>query len=154
MKQHASNACGTVAAFHAMVNMSTSYPDVIAKDSYLSKFIESTKTLNAEDRGNYFKKDKGLEKAHFAAVKKGQSQVVTKVSTHFVAFVEVDGCLYELDGRKYGPVNHGPCKGNEVLAKSCEVIQKFMERDPGELRFTIMALAYANTAQFDQFAYE
>jgi len=154
MKQYASNACGTVAAFHAIVNMSKEYPDLIAKESYFAKFIESTKPLTAEERGNYFKKDKGLESAHKKAVKKGQSEVTARVSTHFIAFVEVDGSLYELDGRRAAPVNHGPCKGNEVLAKSCQVIQRFMDRDPGELRFTIMAMAFANTNQFDQFAYE
>jgi len=154
MKQHAANACGTVAAFHAIVNMNRDYPDLIAKESFFANFIDNTKTLNAEERGNYFKKDKGLEKAHKKAVKKGQSEVTARVSTHFIAFVEVDGSLYELDGRKSAPVNHGPCKGNEVLAKSCNVIQGFMDRDPGELRFTIMALAFAGGNQFDQFAYE
>ncbi len=26
---------------------------------------------------------------------------------HFIAFVQKDGCVYELDGRKSGPVSHG-----------------------------------------------
>ncbi len=145
MKQYASNACGTVAAFHAIANISKYYLDLVGKDSYFEKFLENTKDLSPEERGEYFKKDKGLEKAHKKAVKKGQSQVTDRVNTHFICFVEVEGNIYELDGRESGPVNHGPCRSNELLAKSCEAIQKFIERDPGELRFTIMALANSNS---------
>ena len=143
MKQYAANACGTVAAFHAIANISKCYPDLIQKESFFANFLENTKDLTPEERGNYFKKDKSLEKAHKKAVQKGQSHVTDRVNTHFISFVEVDGSIYELDGREKGPINHGKCKSNELLPKACEIIQKFMERDPGELRFTIMALAYS-----------
>jgi hypothetical protein len=33
---------------------------------------------------------------------------IFKVDLHFVAFVNVEGDLYELDGRKDGPLNLGP----------------------------------------------
>jgi len=145
MKQYASNACGTVAAFHAITNVSKCYPDLIEKDSFFEKFVENTKDLTPAERGDYFKKDKSLEKAHKKAVSKGQSQVTDRVTTHFICFVEVDGALYELDGSKDAPINHGKCRSNELLTKACEAIQTFIERDPGELRFTIMALAYSGS---------
>ena len=144
MKQYAANACGTIAAFHAITNIAPYYKDLIKPDSYLEKFVENTKALSPEDRGKYFKKDKQLETAHKIAVHEGATQVTEKVTTHFISFVEVEGSLYELDGRKSGPINHGPCKGMELLPKACQAIQKFMDRDPGELRFTIMALASAS----------
>ncbi len=31
-----------------------------------------------------------------------------EVDLHFIAFVQREGSLYELDGRKAGPINHGP----------------------------------------------
>lgn len=31
------------------------------------------------------------------------------MNSHFAAFVEKDGSLYELDGRKPFPINHGKC---------------------------------------------
>ena len=34
-----------------------------------------------------------------------------KVDFHFIAFVEKDGHLYELDGRKSGPVDCGKIEG-------------------------------------------
>lgn len=53
----------------------------------------------------------------------------------------VDGHLYELDGRKAFPINHGPSTADTVLEDATAVVKKFMERDPEELRFTIIALA-------------
>jgi hypothetical protein len=64
-------------------------------------------------------------------------------AVHFISFVAVDGDLYELDGRKAGPVNHGPCQPDEVLKKSVAVIKGFMERDPNALQFNMVALGPA-----------
>jgi ubiquitin carboxyl-terminal hydrolase L3 len=55
--------------------------------------------------------------------------------------VHVDGQLYELDGRKAGPVCHGSTTPMTLLNDSVVVLKQFMERDPGEVRFTILALA-------------
>ena len=40
---------------------------------------------------------------------------------HFIAFVPCDGFLYELDGRKSGPVNHGPTSADTVLQDAVKV---------------------------------
>ena len=55
-------------------------------------------------------------------------------------YSNVDGNLYELDGRKSFPINHGPTSQESLLSDSCKIIQEFMKRDPTELRFTIVAL--------------
>ena len=51
------------------------------------------------------------------------------------------GHLYELDGRKAFPINHGETSPETLLADACRVIQGFFDRDPEEVGFTIMALA-------------
>lgn len=48
-----------------------------------------------------------------------------------------------LDGRKKSPVNHGVSSAETILPDACKVIQGFMERQPGEVRFTIVALCEA-----------
>ena len=53
----------------------------------------------------------------------------------------VDDTLYELDGRKICPINHGPCTQDTVLERSIEVIKEFMARDPDEMRFTMIAFS-------------
>jgi hypothetical protein len=52
-----------------------------------------------------------------------------QVDYHFVCFVPVDGCLYELDGRKDTPINHGATTADSFLADAAKVIkEQFMVR--------------------------
>lgn len=52
-----------------------------------------------------------------------------EVDLHFVAFVCVAGALYELDGRKAGPINHGPCAPERLLEETARVVRaNFIER--------------------------
>lgn len=44
------------------------------------------------------------------------------------------------DGRKEFPINHGPSSAETILEDACKVVRAFMERDPEELKFTIVAL--------------
>lgn len=50
------------------------------------------------------------------------------------SFSEVNGILYELDGRKEGAVPHGETSSATLLQDACLVVKQFMERDPEELR--------------------
>ena len=38
-----------------------------------------------------------------------------EINLHFIAFVHRDGSLYELDGRKPFPINHGPSSDDTLL---------------------------------------
>ena len=60
---------------------------------------------------------------------------------HAISCREVDGDLYELDGRKASAINHGPSSAESLLADAVGVVKQFMARDPEELRFTVVALA-------------
>ena len=60
---------------------------------------------------------------------------------HFVAFVEHQGTLYELDGRKQRPIAHGPTTKETLAVDVGRVVQEFMQRDPDQLNFTLLALA-------------
>lgn len=141
MRQYVGNACGTIGLLHAVGNNVATAPP--ADGSWLARFFDATRAMDAHGIASYLEEDDELEETHESTAQEGQSEVVMDVNTHFVAFVEVGGHIYELDGRKEGPVNHGPSSAETLLADACRVVKGFMERDPEELRFTIMALAPA-----------
>ena len=42
------------------------------------------------------------------------------------------------------PVNLGPCSAEQLLAKSCLEIQKYMQRDPDNLNFSTVVVCQAD----------
>lgn len=85
---------------------------------------------------------------HDSSAHGGQSRVPPideVVLLHFVSFIHADGCIYELDGRKPFPINHGPCSAHSLLQDAVNVI-KAQYIDPGlasnpDIRYSIIALA-------------
>jgi len=55
--------------------------------------------------------------------------------------VEKEGCLYELDGRKSGPISHGATTRDSFLEDAAKVCRNLMAVDPDNLQFTLVALA-------------
>lgn len=143
IKQTIGNACGTIALLHASSNGKLVAPELVTPDSYLAKFEGSIANMSSEEIADFLEEDKELEVTHEAAAEEGDTEQITEeedVDTHFICFSQVDGHLYELDGRKEFPINHGPSSEDNLLEDACKVIVGFMARQPGELRFTIVAL--------------
>jgi ubiquitin carboxyl-terminal hydrolase L3 len=144
MKQTVGNACGTVGILHAIGNARNNGKLQFSPGCYLERFYAATATLTPEEIADYLENDDTVEEIHASAAEEGQSDVPDDqqdVDTHFICFSCVDGHLYELDGRKAFPINHGPSSPDTVLEDATNVIKQFMARDPEEIRFTIMALA-------------
>jgi len=100
--------------------------------------------LDADARAKVIEEDDALETAHVGASVEGQSVVPTgdeEVDLHFVALVEVDGGVWELDGRKSGPVYHGATTGAGLLRDAVPVIKKYMDAASGSINFNAIALA-------------
>ena len=49
------------------------------------------------------------------------------------------------DGRKSGPINHGPTTKDTLLEDAAKVCKEYMARDPGEIGFSMVALGPADT---------
>ncbi|CAM9127572.1 unnamed protein product [Ectocarpus sp. 8 AP-2014] len=154
MKQTVGNACGTVGLLHCALNASISKGITLDKECFLHRFWEKTRQLSPAQIAQALHDEDELEEVHEEAAQEGQSDQIAreeKINTHFVCLTEMDGTLYELDGRKEGPVPHGSTSPATLLQDACAVVKQFMDRDPGELRqaprrgFTIVALAPAAT---------
>ena len=68
-----------------------------------------------------------------------------EVDFHYVCFVKSSKTdhLYELDGDRKGPVDHGMLKGGGDLlsGEALKVIQKFISREKGaNVNFSLLAL--------------
>jgi len=142
MHQTVGNACGTVGILHAIGNMRQQI--TFDPTCYLSRFFAATESKSPSEIAVYLEQDNEMEECHTSAADAGQSDQLESVddpiNTHFVCFSVVDNHLYELDGRKKFPINHGPSSEATLLNDACRVIQQFMQRDPEEVRFTILAL--------------
>jgi|TARA_B110000977_G_scaffold198800_1_gene284507 ubiquitin carboxyl-terminal hydrolase L3 len=141
-KQTIGNACGTIGVLHAVGNNLDKF--TIEPNSYFSKFFENTKAMSPDERAKYLESDDSLETAHESAVAAGETDCPTideQINLHFVALVEVDGGLYELDGRKKTPIYHGTTTSETLLKDSVPVIQKFIASAEGSVKFNAIALA-------------
>ena len=145
-KQRIGNACGTIGILHALGNLSQDSKDaLIRKDSWLDKFLKNSEGLDGIEKAKLLEGDNRISTMHDSATndetnETDRGNINDKILTHFIAFSNIGNELYELDGRKNGPIFHGKTTSETLLEDSCKVIEKFMKRDPSELRFTILAL--------------
>ncbi|CAK7295716.1 ubiquitin carboxyl-terminal hydrolase isozyme L1 [Vulpes vulpes] len=141
MKQTIGNSCGTIGLIHAVANNQDKLE--FEDGSVLKQFLSETEKLSPEDRAKCFEKNEAIQAAHDAVAQEGQCRVDDKVNFHFILFNNVDGHLYELDGRMPFPVNHGTSSEDSLLQDAAKVCREFTEREQGEVRFSAVALCKA-----------
>jgi len=140
-RQTIPNACGTIGLLHTLASNTD---NISIEDGPLKNLLDKTKDLTPDERAKVLEEDEELAKAHKTSASSGQTSTPREdedVNSHFVTFIEKDGSLYELDGRKPFPINHGTC--TNLLQDSVGIIKKFMKRDPDNIQFTVIALASA-----------
>lgn len=148
MKQLVGNACGTIAVLHVLANAVFSGRLSVAADSFLGKFMARCQDVSPLMRGQVFETSEGIEEVHMQCARTGQTatpEADAPVDSHFVAFTFADGRLYELDGGKIGPVDHGPTTAETFLKDTMKIIQKeFIDRlDSTELFFSLITFGPA-----------
>ena len=148
MKQRIGNACGTIGLLHGLYNVPEPLRVAAVKpDSRLSSFLEGCPAaLDPVAKAEQLEANVAIRDHHDAATSSednatSRGNINDKVDTHFIALTCVNNGLFELDGRKAGPVRHGPTTQATLLKDACQVVKNFMARDPNEMRFTILALA-------------
>ncbi|KAJ3088921.1 Ubiquitin carboxyl-terminal hydrolase isozyme L3 [Quaeritorhiza haematococci] len=92
------NACGTIGLLHSLANNQ----DVLGlADGPLKRILDRTKTTGPKDRAALLEGDEDLARIHEESSLEGQTAAPSRdeeVDLHFVAFVQKDGHVYELDG--------------------------------------------------------
>lgn len=138
VKQVIGNACGTIGLLHAVANNEQKLE--LDANKFFAKFLGQTRKMNLNERAVALEANPDIEVEHQSLASEAKSDVSHAVNDnlHFNAFVEVGGDLYELDGRKNRPINHGKC--TDLLRDAVTVVQQFMSRDPNEIRFNLVAL--------------
>ncbi|XP_044307185.1 ubiquitin carboxyl-terminal hydrolase BAP1 isoform X3 [Varanus komodoensis] len=145
------NSCATHALLSVLLNCSS-----VDLGPTLSRMKEFTKGFNPESKGYAIGNAPELAKAHNSHARpeprhlpekqNGISAVRTMEAFHFVSYVPIKGRLFELDGLKVYPIDHGPwAEDEEWTDKARRVI---MERiglaTAGEpyhdIRFNLMAV--------------
>jgi ubiquitin carboxyl-terminal hydrolase L3 len=138
VKQVIGNACGTIGLLHAVANNEQKLE--LDANKFFAKFLGQTQKMDLMERAVALEANTDIEVEHQSLAAEAKSDVSHAVNDnlHFNAFVEVGGDLYELDGRKNRPINHGKC--TNLLYDACTIVQQFMSRDPNEIRFNLVAL--------------
>ncbi|PGG96660.1 hypothetical protein AJ79_09497 [Helicocarpus griseus UAMH5409] len=147
-KQTIRNACGLIGLLHAVSNGPVKQH--ILPGSDLEKLLRDAEPLTPDARADLLYASKALESAHADAAKKGDSAVPDadeKIDLHFVCFAKgSDGHLWELDGRRKGPLDRGVLGEDEdVLSeKGLQMgVRQLLKREAeagGDLRFSLVSL--------------
>ncbi|RMZ89302.1 hypothetical protein DV736_g3462, partial [Chaetothyriales sp. CBS 134916] len=148
-KQTIRNACGLIGLLHSVTNGYAR--EQIIEDSGLDKLLKQAIPLKPNERADLLYNSQALEAAHATAAARGDSTAPdarAAVDLHFVAFVkDKNGNLWELDGRRKGPLNRGKLEPDEdvLSAKGQELgVLAFLKREEeaggGELRFSVVML--------------
>jgi ubiquitin carboxyl-terminal hydrolase L3 len=149
-KQTIGNACGLIGLLHAVSNGAAK--SHIGKDSELAKLLADAIPLSPAKRADLLYESHALESAHASAASTGDTAAPAaddKVDLHFVCFVKTeDNHLWELDGRRKGPLDRGQLPaGEDALGETAlELgVRAFLKRESaaggGDLRFSLIVLA-------------
>lgn len=134
--QTVSNACGTIAVVHSIMNNLDKA--TITSGSWFENFISQSMEMSPEQRAELIYNDKELEQKHEEHAQASDVDIPDNVDTHYIAFVKLDGKLWELDGRKPQQICHGDC--DDLLLNSLNVIKNdFMPHITDPLRISIAA---------------
>ncbi|KAH6631764.1 hypothetical protein F5144DRAFT_572107 [Chaetomium tenue] len=145
-RQTIRNACGLVGLLHAAGNGAAR--GFVQEGSVLGRLLGEAVGLGPAERARLLERDEELAKAHRGVAEKGDTTAPDArddVDLHYVCFVKgADGGLWEMDGRRKGPLRRGDLEeAEDVLSEKALALGplKFLEREAADLRFSCVALA-------------
>ncbi|KAK0655759.1 ubiquitin carboxyl-terminal hydrolase [Cercophora newfieldiana] len=148
-KQTIGHACGSIGLLHSVLNGPAS--EYILPGSLAEKIRDAAAPLGMDARAQMLYDSQEFEEAHMACAHLGDTvapEATSEVPTgHFVAFVKVDGRLWELEGSRQGPIDRGELGDDEDLLspRALElglkrIITLEKEDGVGDIYFSCLAL--------------
>lgn len=119
-RQRITHACGLIGLLHCITNSTRAF---IREGSDLDRLVRAITPLEPEARARYLHDSDLLAAAHDAAAHSGDTEAPPLgecPDNAFIAFTKgSDGHLYELEGRRKGPIDRGLLAENEdVLSEA------------------------------------
>uniref|UniRef100_A0A6B0VDB0 Ubiquitin carboxyl-terminal hydrolase n=1 Tax=Ixodes ricinus TaxID=34613 RepID=A0A6B0VDB0_IXORI len=141
-KQVINNACATQAILSVLLNVK--HPDISLGETLLS-FRDFCQSFDATMKGLTLSNSDVIREVHNSFSRQQMFEFDVKQSSkdddvyHFIGYVPIDGRLYELDGLKPFPIDHGPWQpGQDWTDKFRMVITERL--GGGDIRFNLMAV--------------
>lgn len=127
-KQTISNACGTTAVVHALLNQSDIFPESDKACCLLQDYHMKSRKMSWIERASALAL---LENVHQQCASIGEPVEDELPDLHYICFIVgkspgSDGSrlgLWELDGRKAGPIYHGKCDKLDLMKKASDLIK-------------------------------
>ncbi|OWR48703.1 ubiquitin carboxy-terminal hydrolase [Danaus plexippus plexippus] len=143
LKQVLSNVCGTIALVHSVAN---NINTIDLEDGILKDYLKSASGLDAAAKGALLENSTHIFRAYEEVLNSANNPAnedSEPVNNHFITFIHKNGNLYELDGRKSIPINHGPTTPETLLDDSAKICLEFIAREPDNIGFNVVALVPA-----------
>lgn len=144
-KQVINNACATQAILSLLFNMK--HADVQLGDT-LTDFKEFVSSFDPAVKGLSLSNSDTIRGVHNSFARQQMFEFDQKLADkdddvfHFIGYMPIDGRLYELDGLKDGPLDHGAVPADSDWIDSVRpIIEKRIQKySADEIHFNLMAL--------------
>jgi len=151
-RQVINNACATQAIMSVLMNIEDSG---VTLGTTLQEFKEFCGALDPETKGLALSNSDQIRSVHNSFARQTLFEFDSKKADkdddvfHFVSFVPINGRIYELDGLKAGPVDHGPAGEDWTDAVRPVIEARMMKYTQGEIHFNLMAVIQDKTIRYN-----
>lgn len=144
-KQVINNACATQAVVSLLLNCT--HPDVDIGPE-LTKLKEFSMSFDPRMRGLTLSNSQTIRMAHNSMSPYMHFEFDQKMASkdddvyHFIGYMPIEGRLYELDGLREGPIDHGPIAPEQDWLDVVRpiIMKRINIYTEGEIHFNLMAL--------------
>jgi len=152
-KQVINNACATQAILSVLMNINSSE---VVLGSTLQEFKDFCGSFDSVMKGLTLSNSEAIRTVHNSFSRQSLFEFDSKKPEkdddifHFVSYVPIDGRIYELDGLKEGPIDHGPV-GDQWTETVRPIIEARMQRyKEGEIHFNLMGVVEDKITKYNR----